>query len=251
LKKLLSPRTKIVACTHTSNILGTIIDIKTIAETVHSIKGAILCVDGVAHMPHQRIDVKELGVDFYSFSWYKVYGPHIAMLYGSKAAQQNLITLGHYFNPSNSMQDKLGLAGASYELAQSIPEVVNYMGGSNPEKIFEAIAAHEEKLQKILLDFLNSRDDVTIYGEKTSNRKVRVPTISFAVKGWGSRELVEAVEKQSDFGFRWGHFYSKRLCDEILQTGDEGVVRASLVHYNLESEVKDFVRALESVLASK
>lgn len=78
-----------------------------------------------------------------------------------------------------------------------------------------------------------------------------MPTISFAVKGWGSRELVETVEKQSSFGFRWGHFYSKRLCDEILQAGDEGVVRVSMVHYNTEEEIKEFVKVLEGVLASR
>lgn len=68
----MSEKTKLVTCTHTSNILGTIHDIKAIAEEVHKVEGAMLCVDGVAYAPHREIDVKELGVDFYSFSWYKV-----------------------------------------------------------------------------------------------------------------------------------------------------------------------------------
>ena len=72
LKPLLSSKTKFVSCTHTSNVLGGIHDIKGIAETVHSVPGAMLCVDGVALAPHREIDVKEMGVDFYSFSWYKV-----------------------------------------------------------------------------------------------------------------------------------------------------------------------------------
>ncbi|KAL9580275.1 MAG: hypothetical protein Q9212_004590, partial [Teloschistes hypoglaucus] len=71
LRPLLSEKTKLVTCTHTSNILGTIHDIKAIAEEVHKVQGAMLCVDGVAYAPHREIDVKELGVDFYSFSWYK------------------------------------------------------------------------------------------------------------------------------------------------------------------------------------
>jgi selenocysteine lyase/cysteine desulfurase len=106
-------------------------------------------------------------------------------------------------------------------------------------------------LQKILLDFLNSRDDATVYGETTSDPKARVPTISFKIKGWGSRELVETTEKISPFGFRWGHFYSKRLCDEILQAGEEGVVRVSMVHYNTEEEITEFVKTLEKVLSSR
>ncbi|KAE9965758.1 hypothetical protein BLS_007415 [Venturia inaequalis] len=246
LKKLLSPKTRLVACTHASNILGTINNVKAIAETVHSIKGAMLMIDGVAFAPHRVVDVKELGVDFYSFSWYKVYGPHIAILYASTSAQKNLVSLGHYFNPTTTLENKLGLAAASYELVQSIPAIVDYL-----KPIAHAIPAHEEKLQKILLDFLNSRPDITIYGEKSSDPKVRVSTIAFSVDGWGTRELVETVEKQSDFGFRWGSFYSKRLSDEILQRPEEGVVRASFVHYNTVEEVQEFVRVLEKVLSSR
>jgi selenocysteine lyase/cysteine desulfurase len=71
LKPLLSEKTKFVACTHVSNILGTIHDIRAIADTVHA-AGALLCVDGVSYAPHRQIDVKAFGADFYAFSWYKV-----------------------------------------------------------------------------------------------------------------------------------------------------------------------------------
>ena len=73
LRPLLSEKTKLVACTHTSNVLGTIHDIRAIADEVHKISGARLCVDGVALAPHREVDVKALGADFYSFSWYKVF----------------------------------------------------------------------------------------------------------------------------------------------------------------------------------
>ena len=72
LKGLLNKRTRLVACTHTSNILGTISDIKKLAETVHTIPGAMLCVDGVAFAPHRQLDVASLEIDIYAFSWYKV-----------------------------------------------------------------------------------------------------------------------------------------------------------------------------------
>lgn len=71
LKPLLSEKTKFVACTHVSNILGTIHDVKAIADAVHEV-GALLCVDGVSYAPHRQVDVKAFGVDFYAFSWYKV-----------------------------------------------------------------------------------------------------------------------------------------------------------------------------------
>lgn len=72
LNPLLSEKTALVTCTHASNVLGTIHDVKKIAEMVHTIHGATLCVDGVALAPHREVDVKALGVDFYAFSWYKV-----------------------------------------------------------------------------------------------------------------------------------------------------------------------------------
>jgi selenocysteine lyase/cysteine desulfurase len=72
LKDLLSEKTVMVTCTHASNILGTIHDIKAIAGAVHTVSGALLCVDAVAYAPHRQVDVSALGVDFYSFSWYKV-----------------------------------------------------------------------------------------------------------------------------------------------------------------------------------
>ena len=72
LRGLLSEKTRLVACTHTSNVLGTIHDIKELARTVHTIPGAMICVDGVAYAPHRQLDVRDLEVDFYAFSWYKV-----------------------------------------------------------------------------------------------------------------------------------------------------------------------------------
>ncbi|KAL8855909.1 MAG: hypothetical protein Q9178_007474 [Gyalolechia marmorata] len=163
LRPLLSKKTKLVTCTHTSNILGAIHDIAAITSEVHTVPGAMLCVDGVAFAPHREVDVRALGVDFYSFSWYKVYGPHIAVLYASTSAQQSVSSLGHYFhNPAKTLSTKLELAAASYELVAAIPTLLAYFGpdASSRRKTWAAIAAHEEKLQAILLDYLNKREDV-------------------------------------------------------------------------------------------
>ncbi|KAL1624288.1 hypothetical protein SLS56_007908 [Neofusicoccum ribis] len=252
LKPLLTSRTKLVTCTHASNILGTIHDIKSLADTVHTIPGALFCVDGVAYAPHRRIDVRALDVDFYSFSWYKVYGPHVSMLYGRRAAQASLTPLSHYFNPTATLTDKLGLAASNYELTQTLPLILAYLGGPDPTaaaRVSAAIAAHEHALQKILLDYLATKGDaVTVFGEPGADPATRVPTVSFGVKGRTAREVVEAVEKVSDYGFRWGHFYSKRLCDEVLQLGPEGVVRVSMVHYNTEDEIRGFVETFDKVI---
>jgi selenocysteine lyase/cysteine desulfurase len=172
-----------------------------------------------------------------------VYGPHIAVLYASNAAQEHVKPLSHFFNPTKTLEDKLGFAGSNYECVQSIPQIVRYLDGA-----FDAITEHEGKLQKILLDFLNSRPDVTVIGSTSSDSSDRVPTISFTVKGVNSKQLIADAEKVSNYGFRWGHFYSKRLCDEVLQLEPEGVTRVSMVHYNTEDEIKGLVEVLKKVL---
>lgn len=232
LRKLLSPKTRLVTCTHTSNILGTITDIKSIAETVHGVPGALLCVDGVAYAPHRPLDFKDLGVDFYCYSWYKVYGPHTAMLYASREAQKSMRSLGHFFKKGETLDEKIGFAGGSYELLQTIPAILEYLGPGTGSEAWDFIRKQEEELQKTLLEYLNERDDITVIGETSSDPSVRVPTVSFVVKGWNSQKLVETVEKDSKFAFRWGAFYSNRLVYELLGLEDDGVVRISMVHYN-------------------
>jgi selenocysteine lyase/cysteine desulfurase len=88
-------------------------------------------------------------------------------------------------------------------------------------------------LQGILIDYLNSRDDVKIWGEPVKDAAKRVPVISWTVDGRKSKDIVDAVEAKSDFGFRWGGFYSNRLVEEVMGLDPvDGVVRVSLVHYN-------------------
>lgn len=258
LRPLMSDKTVFVACTHASNILGTIHDIRGIAEVVHGNgnadggRAALLCVDGVALAPHRAVDVKALGADFYSFSWYKVYGPHNACLYASRSAQTHLHSLGHYFHtPANTLATKLALAGSSYELVSALPSIVSYFGRDR-RAAWAAIAAHEERLQGILLEYLNSREgSVTVYGEKRKEKELRVPVVSFSVRGRSSKGVVEAIEKRSGYACRWGHFYSKRLVDDTLGLGGEkgGVVRVSMVHYNTEEEIRGYVKILDEVLS--
>lgn len=230
LEPLLSSRTRLVTCTHASNILGTIHDIKAISAAAHAASpSALVCVDAVAYAPHRRVDVRALGVDVYAFSWYKVYGPHIAMLYAAAgSAQTQMRSLGHFFNPHATLENKLGLAGGSYELVGAIGAVAAYVDSVG----WEAILAQEAELQSTLLGYLNGRDDVTVRGETSADGALRVPTVSFTVRGWDSRELVETVEKETRFGFRWGAFYSNRLVNETLGLGKDGIVRVSMVHYN-------------------
>lgn len=248
LKKLVNERTRLVACTHTSNILGTVTDLKSLAEVVHAANPkALFAADAVAYAPHAKVDVKDFGVDVYSFSWYKVYGPHIAMLYVSDRAREQLDSLGHYFKSRQTLEEMLGLAAGSYEAVQSVPKIVEYIDGIG----WDAIARQEERLQEVLLKYLRSKKDtIKIYGEPESDRNLRIPVISFRVKGQSSFGITDAIEARSNYGCRAGHFYSKRLCEEVLgiPNADDGVVRCSLLHYNTVQEVEGLVKVLDEVI---
>jgi selenocysteine lyase/cysteine desulfurase len=157
-------------------------------------------------------------------------------------------TLGHFFKPTDTLENLLGLAAGNYELTASIPEVVKYLS----QTPWDEIAQYEEKLQGILIDYLNSKpDQIQIWGEPVADRRKRVPVISWTVKGRSSKEIVETVEAKSNFGFRWGSFYSNRLIDEILGLDpDDGIIRVSLLHYNTEEEIKEFVTVFDQIVFS-
>lgn len=156
------------------------------------------------------------------------------MLYSSPQALAQVQSLGHYFNPSSTLAEKLGLAGSTYELTAAIPAVLAYLPPDDTAR-WAAIQKHEEELQGAVLDYLNARSDVTIIGEKEADGKKRVSTISFVVKGKKSQDVVESVDQLSngDMGIRWGSFYSNRLIKDVLGLDEkDGIVRVSMVHYN-------------------
>ena len=124
---------------------------------VHTVPDAVLCGDGVAYALHQSLYMKGLEVDFYCFSWYKVYGPHIAIMYGSRDAQKHMQSLGDFFEPRNTLKDKLGLPGANHECAQSIPRIVECLEA----QAWQGIVDYEERLQKRLLKYLHGTDGTT------------------------------------------------------------------------------------------
>lgn len=117
LKSLLTPKTRLVTCGHISNVLGSIHQIREIADLVHTVPGALLSVDGVAWAPHRPIDVKAFDVDFYTFSWYRVFGPHIAQMYARRSVQNRTMTsLNHFFLDPFSADVKLRIGCNVYEL---------------------------------------------------------------------------------------------------------------------------------------
>ncbi len=259
LKGLLSDRTRLVAVTHTSNVLGTINPIKEIAREVHN-AGALICVDGVAFAPHRRIDVQNLDADFYTFSWYKTYGPHLAVMFGKYNELSKLDSLNHYFIGKESIPYKLQPGNFNFELTYSTQGIVDYYDHiyqhhfDNDEdnfsdrlnKSFELIAAHEETLASLLLNYLKEIPEIRIIGNTSADANLRVPTISFVHKDIKSDEIVKQVDKHN-IGIRFGDFYAKKLIESLGLEKHNGVVRVSLVHYNTREEVQRLIEVFRSI----
>lgn len=252
LAALMGSRTRLVCVTHASNILGTINPIREIADLVHA-RGARLCVDGVAFAPHRAIDVRALDCDYYVFSLYKTFGPHLAVMYGRRELLLELDGLYHYFYGKEKISAKLEPGNPNYELAWGSAGIVDYVqalggGQGRPaiERGFEAIAEQEAAVGERLLSWLRRRNDVRILGESEADSTIRVPTISFSVDGRDPKSIVEQIDP-ARVGIRHGDFHSRRLIEE-LDHAPAGVLRASLVHYNTVDEVDRLTDALARAL---
>jgi cysteine desulfurase family protein (TIGR01976 family) len=258
LRALLSTRTKLVAVTHVSNILGTINPIAEIARVVHE-NGALICTDSVAFAPHRAIDVAELNVDFLAFSTYKVFGPHGAVLYGKYRELAPLDNLYHYFYDKDMIPAKLEPGNANYELAYSTVGIVDYLaalgerlGATGPtrEKIEAAwagITAHENRIAERLLEYLRSRDDCRIIGRERGDDPRRVPTISFVADGRDSGQIARQMDPYN-IAIRFGDFHARRLAEYLDLPESNGCVRVSMAHYNTLEEVDALVGALDEIL---
>jgi cysteine desulfurase family protein (TIGR01976 family) len=254
LDALMTPRTRLVAVTHTSNILGTINPIANIAKRVHA-RGAEIAVDAVAYAPHRLVDVVALDVDYYIFSFYKTYGPHLAMMYGKYGKLLELDGIYHSFYGKAQLPQKLEPGNPNYELAWGAAGIVDYLdglGGGTGDRAalvraFDDIAAHEVIIGERLLSYLRDRNDVRIVGRRDSAGNRRVPTISFKVDGRDSAEIAKAVDA-AGIGIRYGDFHSKRLVETIGASAQSGVLRVSMVHYNTLEEVDRLINRLDQVL---
>lgn len=261
LEALLTPRTRLVAMTHASNILGTINPLRPVADLVHA-HGALLCVDGVGYAAHRAMDVQAWDVDFYVFSFYKVYGPHHALLYGKRQQLLALPGLNHSFIAETDIPYKFQPGNVNYELSYSVLGLGDYLQalaqrvgqpGTAPSlregivQAFDAISDYEDAIGGRLLQYLVSQPRVRILGHPEANRDRRLPTIAFVVDGVDSATLPPLIDAHH-IGIRYGDFYAKRLIQDLGLVPQNGVVRVSMVHYNTLAEVDRLIDCFEQIL---
>lgn len=255
LADVLSPRTKLVAMCHVSNLLGAINDVPGATRLAHDV-GARIIVDGVAFAPHRAIDVAGWGVDWYVYSTYKVYGPHMAALAGRTDAADELTGPNHFFIPRDEVPYKFELGGASHESCAGLLALREYLAtlaGPGPgderatvERAYDVMTACELPVQARLIEYLQGTPGVRIVGPAATDAS-RVGTISFVHERLSTPEIVAAALRRN-IGIRYGHMYAYRLCEAMGIEPETGVVRVSAVHYNTVEEMERLIGAWDGVL---
>ena len=254
LEELLSPRTRIVACTLASNALGSILDIAGVSRRVHA-AGAEVFVDAVHYGPHGPIDVQAFGCDYLVCSGYKIFSPHMGFLWGRREILDALPTFREDFIPDTAPA-KLEIGTYIYENVAGMDAVVRYLEDLgrriNPAvssrraalvAATEAIRSYEARLSRAMLDVL-AKTEATVYGITAKDQiSQRTPTLCFNLPGVPPAKVTEELA-QVNIGVRDGHMYSPRLMKRLGLTQESGAVRASLVHYNTLEEVEQFGKAV-------
>lgn len=257
LRALLSERTRLVAMPHVSNILGEVWDVRAACDLARA-AGARTIIDGVAYAPHHPPDVSAIGCDWYVYSTYKVFGPHMAALFGTREAFAELTGPNHYFIPDDAVPYKFELGGVNHEACAGLSALWEYccfLARADPnadparpviERAFEVVAARELGLQARLLSYLNARDDLCIAGPASPDSS-RVCTVSFTHESRAAGPVAREANAQG-LGLRYGHFYSLRLIEELGLDPVDGVLRISLLHYNSDEDVARACEFLDHAL---
>jgi len=246
LEKMLTPQVKLLAVTHISNVLGTINPVKEIVELAHK-KGVPVLLDGAQGIAHAKVDVQELGVDFYAFSGHKIYGPMgIGVLYGRFTWLKRLPP----YQFGGEMIDKVTFEKTTfnelpYKYEAGTPNVVGALGletalryvqQTGLEKIFQ----HEDKLLKYATEKLKEIEGVRIFGQARNKAAV----VSFLINDIHPYDLGMLLD-QMGVAVRTGHHCAEPLMDFY---GIPGTVRASFAMYNTMEEVDIFAEAVKKAV---
>ncbi len=245
--ELLSERTRLVAVTAASNIVGTRPDVPAIAAAAHAV-GALCYVDGVHATPHVPVDVRVLGADFYATSAYKWSGPHVGTVVADPALLETLHpdklapapsgVPGRFERGTAAFADLAGVAAAVDHLAALDPSAA----GSRRERMLASMAAverYEGQLFTHLLDGLAAMRHVTLYGQAAR----RTPTAFFTVAGYSPREVAARLADRKINVWN-GDNYAWELAGVFGLRDSGGGVRAGLVHYNDAAEVDRLLAAV-------
>ncbi|MFT5486333.1 MAG: cysteine desulfurase/selenocysteine lyase, partial [Alphaproteobacteria bacterium] len=244
-EKLLSPRTKMVAVTHVSNALGTVVPVDDVIRLARA-NGAAVLLDGCQAVPHIPIDVQALDVDFYVFSGHKLYGPSgIGVLYGKQA----LLEAMPPYQGGGEMIDRVTFEKTTYaelpfKFEAGTPHIagiialgtaIDYLNGIG----FDAIAAHEHDLLAYATERLSAMNSINIVG--TAAEKAAI--LSFNIQDVHPHD-VGTILDHDGIAVRTGHHCAQPVMDRFDVAA---TVRASFGLYNTREEVDALVDGINRV----
>ena len=244
-ERLFTPRTKLVSVAHVSNVLGTINPVEEMVRIAHAHQVPIL-VDGAQSTPHFKVDVQQMGCDFFVFSGHKMYGPTgIGVLYGK---EEWLDRLPPYQGGGEMIErvtfdktvfEKLPFkfeAGTpDYVATHGLARAIDYMEGIG----MDAISAHERELTRYCMERLQAIDGLRVFG--TAAQKDAV--VSFLVGDIHHLDLGTLLDRLG-IAVRTGHHCAQPLMDRL---GILGTVRASFALYNTKEEIDILAAGIERV----
>jgi|TARA_B100001971_G_C18221758_1_gene557669 cysteine desulfurase/selenocysteine lyase len=246
LNELLNEKTKIVSLTHVSNVLGTINPIEEISKIIKEKSKALFVVDGAQAVPHMKVDVKDLDVDFYAFSGHKMLGPTgIGILYGKKELLEKMqpflyggemikeVTLED--TKFNDLPWKFEAGTMNIAQAIGLKAAIDYL-----EKIgMKNIQNHDQELVNYCYEKLSEIKEVEIYGPKE-----RSSLISFNIKNVHAHDTATILDGEG-IAVRAGHHCAMPLHTELNIPAS---VRASFYLYNTKEEIDKLVEAIHKVI---
>ncbi|MDK4177209.1 cysteine desulfurase [Staphylococcus pseudintermedius] len=243
-RETVSERTKIVAIAHVSNVLGTINDIKAIAEIAHE-HGAIISVDGAQSVPHMKVDVQDLNVDFYSFSGHKMLGPTgIGVLYGKREDlnQMEPTEFGGdmidfvdlYDSTWTDLPTKFEAGTPLIAQAIGLQAAIEYIESIG----FDAIHEHEQALTTYAYEQMSQIEGIDIYGP---SKDKRAGIITFNLKDVHPHDVATALDTEG-VAVRAGHHCAQPLMKWLNVSS---TARASFYIYNTKEDIDQLVEGLK------
>ena len=244
IKKLINSKTKIIAVTHISNVTGAILPIKKIVDLAKEKKIPVL-VDGTQGAPHLKIDIQELGCDFYAISCHKMYGPNgLGILYAKKKWLEELPPYqGGGGMISEVLKDKVFFADTPTKFEAGTMQTADVVAFSEAINFIEELGIkniqnHEKEILQYGIEKLKKNNSVNIIGEP----KERGSVMSFTIKGIHPHDIATILDEDG-VAIRAGHHCCQIFHDKV---GIAATARASIGVYNSKEDIDILCNAINN-----
>lgn len=250
LDEILSDKTRIMAVTHISNVLGLINPVEEIIRKCHE-RGIPVLVDGAQGAVHCKVDVQKMDCDFYVFSGHKLYAATgTGVLYGKKKWLESMppymgggemvgtVTFAETTYAPLPMKYEAGTQ--NFASAATLKPALEFINSLNDNKLISYI----DKIRDYLLDVLMNDERISLYGVPRGTNKEKIPLFSFTVKGVHHEDLALILDKMG-IAVRSGQMCAEPVMDRF---GVTGMLRVSLAPYNTMEEAEYFVKCLNKAI---